>query len=274
MIIYKSILNPWVYVADMIAHGHGDVKFAHHALDLYPVDSNHMIGLFARLLHDLEKPPAYSSRLLFENTGSTPLYKAVLDGKDVCMHSLPEPPSEHVVAMKLPPTFRVELDNCAKDNKSRYIFGYWSLLVAKGIFKEVFVSFILVGHIHDDINASFGRWSMKLCEEDFPTLPMLMKLYMDLDNVLVIPDMIEEVPDFRHLIKSYIRSGAHWLIGHTKAQQFRFYMRDDGVPTMLYKLLCTTQHWSPPEGLLVWRVDADGRRCYRMESLGLGSQYP
>jgi len=53
----------------MIAHGHGDVKFAHYALDLYPADSNHTIGSFARLLRDLEKPPAYSSGLLFENMG-------------------------------------------------------------------------------------------------------------------------------------------------------------------------------------------------------------
>jgi hypothetical protein len=243
----------------MIAHGHGDVKFAHYALDLYPADSNHTIGSFARLLRDLEKPPAYSSGLLFENTGSTPLYEAVMDGKDVCLHSLPEPPSEPVIAKKLPPTLRVQLDNCAKDNKSRYVFAYWSLLVAKGIFKEVFVSFLLVGHTHDDIDASFGRWSMKLREEDFPTIPLLMKSYMDLENVPVIPHMIEEVPDFKAFIEPYIRSGAHRLIGHTKAQQFRFYMRDDGVPAMQYKLLCTTQDWSPPEGLLVWCVDADGK---------------
>ena len=43
-----------------------------------------------------------------------------------------------------------------------YIFAYWSLLVLKYIFKEVFVSFLLVGHTHDDIDASFGRWTMKL----------------------------------------------------------------------------------------------------------------
>jgi hypothetical protein len=30
----------------------------------------------------LEKPPSYSSRTLFENTGSTPVYEAVLDGQD------------------------------------------------------------------------------------------------------------------------------------------------------------------------------------------------
>ena len=70
----------------MIAHEHGDIKFAHYALDLYPMDSNHTIGSFARLLRDLEKPLAHSSGALFENTGSTPLYEAVLDEKeDACI---------------------------------------------------------------------------------------------------------------------------------------------------------------------------------------------
>ena len=123
--------------------------------------------------------------------------------------------------------------------------------------RRCFVSFLLVGHTYDDIGASFGRWSMKLWEEDFPTIAMLMKLYMDLDNVSVIPHMIEEVPDFKAFIEPSIRSETHWLIGHTRAQQFWFYMHDDGIPTMQYKLLRMTQDWSPPEGLLVWRVDVD-----------------
>jgi hypothetical protein len=45
----------------MIAHGHGDVKFAYFSLDLYPGDSNHTISSVAKLLRDLEKPPASSS---------------------------------------------------------------------------------------------------------------------------------------------------------------------------------------------------------------------
>ena len=69
----------------MIAHGYNDVKFAHYALDLYPTDSNHTIGSFARFLHDLKKLSFYSSRLLFENSSSTPLYKMVLEGKKMCM---------------------------------------------------------------------------------------------------------------------------------------------------------------------------------------------
>ena len=65
----------------MTTHGQSDVKFVHYALDLYPAESNHMIRSFARLLRYLEKLPSYFSRVLFENTGSTPLYEAVLDGK-------------------------------------------------------------------------------------------------------------------------------------------------------------------------------------------------
>ena len=54
---------------------------------------------------------------------------------------------------------RVQLDNCVKDNKSKFMFAYWSLLVAKGIFKEVFISILLVDHVHDDIDAPFGQWT-------------------------------------------------------------------------------------------------------------------
>jgi hypothetical protein len=49
-----------ISVIGMLAHGHGDVKYAHYSLDLYPIDDNHMIGSIAKLLHDLEEPPIHS----------------------------------------------------------------------------------------------------------------------------------------------------------------------------------------------------------------------
>ena len=36
-----------------------------------------------------------------------------------------------------------------------------------------------------------------------------MKSYVDLENVLIIPHMIEEVPNLKAFIEPYIRSGAH-----------------------------------------------------------------
>jgi hypothetical protein len=65
------------------------------------------------------------------------------------------------------------------------------------VFEEIQVSFMLVGHTLDNIDASFGRWSMKLRENDYPTILLLMKPYMDLDEDPIIPGFIEEDPNFK-----------------------------------------------------------------------------
>jgi hypothetical protein len=75
---------------------------------------------------------------------------------------------------------------------------------------------MLVGHTHDDIDASFGRWSMKLRESDYATILLLMESYMDLDDTPIIPSLIEEVPDFKSFIKPYVSEET--LIGHTKGR--------------------------------------------------------
>ena len=159
------------------------------------------------------------------------------------MSSFLKPPDESILAKPLPPTLHVQFDNYIKDSKCQYVFCFWSLLEAKGVFKEVFVFIFMVGHMHDDIDVSFGHWSMKLHEEDFPTIPLLMKLYMDLDNVPVIPHLIEKIPNFKAFIKPYMLKGVHRLVGHTKEKQFRFYMKDDDIPAMYFKLLYTSPNW-------------------------------
>ena len=39
-----------ISVTGMIAHGHGDICYAHYGLDIFPHDSNYTIGSMARLL--------------------------------------------------------------------------------------------------------------------------------------------------------------------------------------------------------------------------------
>ena len=114
----------------------------------------------------------------------------------------------------------------------------------------------MVEHVHDHNDASFGHWSMKLPKEDFPTIPLLMKLYMDLDIVPIIPHLIEEVPDF---IKPFILKGGNHLVGHSKPQQFHFYVHDNAIPAMQFQILCTSPNLSPEDGLLVWRQDEYGK---------------
>jgi hypothetical protein len=98
-----------------------------------------------------------------------------------------------------------------------------------------------VGHIHEDIEATFGRWSMKLHENDYPTLPSLMKLFMLLDpnSQKIILSFIEEMLAFKDFIKSFIASGRDKFFGHTRGQQFKFSMLN-GIPIIQYKILCTS----------------------------------
>jgi hypothetical protein len=95
-----------VAITGMIAHGHGDGKYAHFSLDLYPYDSNHTVGSVAKLLRDLEKPPACSLGILFENLEATPLFAAVLSGKESCMSALGTD-LVPMTARRLPPILHV-----------------------------------------------------------------------------------------------------------------------------------------------------------------------
>ena len=158
----------------------------------------------------------------------------------------------------------MQMDNAIGDNKNRYVFAFWSLLVAKHIFREVYVSFMLVGHTHDDIDVLFGRWSMQLKKENFPTIPSLMKSFMDVDSVPTVPHLIEEIPDFKAFIEGSLLDSDASLTGHTKAQLFKFYLNSTGVPIMKYKHYCTNSDWLPSkgEGIKLWREDGKGHNLW------------
>ena len=77
---------------------------------------------------------------------------------------------------------------------------------------------LLVGHTHEDIDATFGIWSMNLRENDFPTIPLLMKSFMLVDpkSHKIILLLIEEVLAFMDFINSFIVRGRYKLIGYTQ----------------------------------------------------------
>jgi hypothetical protein len=96
-----SLMKLPVAVTRMIAHGHGDVRYAHYGLDIYPSDSNHTVGSIAKLLRDLESPPVYSTRQLFAGGGLSPLFQALLTGADMCEGSLPPATADPIMAALL-----------------------------------------------------------------------------------------------------------------------------------------------------------------------------
>ena len=108
-------------VTGMMARGHGDERYAHYALDMYHGYCNHIVGSFARLLRDLEESSMSSSRRLFHGIGRSPLYRVVLHGSDICLQGLQAPPTKPIPIVSLPPILLVQLNNCWKDNKYRFV---------------------------------------------------------------------------------------------------------------------------------------------------------
>jgi hypothetical protein len=127
------------------------------------------------------------------------------------------------------------------------------------VFREVYINFLIVGHTHEDIDAMFGRWSYKLRANDYPTLLLLMKSFMDAEKQLVIPHLIEEVPNFKAFVDGYHCNGNDALQGHINAQQFKFYKDGNGWLLMQYKLFCTDSEWLPKEngGIQLWQETTD-----------------
>lgn len=65
-----------------------------------------------------------------------------------------------------PDTLFLQMDNTSKDNKNQYVFAYLTHLVDQGIFKTIYVSFLLPGHTHEDIDQCFSVLSRALRRED------------------------------------------------------------------------------------------------------------
>ena len=57
---------------------------------------------------------------------------------------------------QLPATLFVQVDNCSRENKNKYFMAFMEMLVARGIFQSVYVSFLPVGHTHEDIDQAFS----------------------------------------------------------------------------------------------------------------------
>jgi hypothetical protein len=213
-----SFMKFLVAVTGMIAHGHGDVRYVYYKLDIYPSNLNHTIGSLEKLLKDLESPPLYSIRQLFVGGGFSPLYLALLTRADMCDGSLSLPLATLVLAATLPLVLNIQLDNACSDNKNHYVFSFFSIFVHKGVFCEVYINFLIVGHTHEDTDAMFGRWNYKFRANDYPKQPMLIKLVISVEKQTIIPHMIEEVPNFKAFVDGYFCSGNDALQGRTNAQ--------------------------------------------------------
>jgi len=121
-----------------------------------------------------------------------------------------------------PPLLYLQLDNCSGENKNRYVFGYLSYLIHRGIFQEIYINFLPVGHTHEDIDRLFSvlpdfrtKWEC-FHPDDFPSL--LKQAYASSDPA---PEFIRLpwIYDWKSWLSPYLNQIEH----HSQPRQFHLF---------------------------------------------------
>ena len=100
------------------------------------------------------------------------------------------------------------MDNTTRDSKNHYLLGFCAMLLNEGIFQEVEVHFLPVGHTHTDIDQTFSLIGSRLREEGAFSMPHLMRLvsrgwsmHTSIGNPRKVHERLDHVLDFRRLIR-------------------------------------------------------------------------
>lgn len=58
---------------------------------------------------------------------------------------------------RIPKTFYLQLDNCWRENKNRFLFAFIGLMVEKMMFDQAYICFLMKGHTHE-VNLRFIKY--------------------------------------------------------------------------------------------------------------------
>lgn len=155
---------------------------------------------------------------------------------------------------RVPPTLRIQADNCTRENKNVYMFALCASLVGLGIFQEVQLCFLIVGHTHEDIDQRFSIISNTLKRTDIDSLQELLQLVekgTSYTEAFVSARHLENVWDWKSFITPHLQTGGDTLTGITFPHHMRFYM-ENGMPRVQHKHF-SGDAWGPVDGHMCLR---------------------
>ena len=149
-----------------------------------------------------------------------------------------------------PPTLCIQADNCSRENKNKYMFAFCACLVALGHFREVQLSFLIVGHTHDDIGQQFSVILNILKRQDILSLKqMLAQVETGPRGQGRGVHISRTFRKYKGLEWFHYRPPTHREIAWTRTRipdHFRFYVQNN-EPRVQFKIYCTNV-WAPEGG--------------------------
>ena len=86
---------------------------------------------------------------------------------------------EDGVGMKWPKRLHITFDNAASECKNQWMFRFLGLLVLHGVFLQITVSTLLVGHTHDIVDQLFSIWARMLRIHDAETYEKMRNIFRE-----------------------------------------------------------------------------------------------
>ncbi|KAL3675618.1 hypothetical protein R1sor_025566 [Riccia sorocarpa] len=228
-------------VIGILNHGHEPRVVAHVTVGgLWKSDPNYTITSIAKQLRDYENfhTDKKLGDLHFTDQTSHPLFNALMDEEvfNTTVLAKKRQSKEEFFQMEgvenselqastrmLPPNLYIQLDNSAKDNKNWAMMAFCSELVARGCCKMITMSFLVVGHTHEDVDAFFSKVNAAQAGKDIESLPHLLAVIYHAQSSKAYPRVIQEVADDKEHVKDYMEK----ITGQSAPVAIRFYMWDN-----------------------------------------------
>ncbi|XP_064640304.1 uncharacterized protein LOC135495512 isoform X3 [Lineus longissimus] len=141
------------------------------------------------------------------------------------------------------PKPHLQMDNCWRENKNRYILSFLFFLVHIDVFEDVSLNFLPVGHTHEDVDQMFRciNTAISSCG-NINTLDEFMDRLTDKDTFSPKIEVhnVQSVFNWRDHIIPFLPDN---FSGQSKPHQFQF-RKVDGQARMRYRLWADDP-WSP-----------------------------
>lgn len=103
--------------------------------------------------------------------------------------------------VRLPDIIYLQVDNCTRENKNRFLFAYLECFIAWGVFAEVYVSFLPIGHTHADIDQTFSCTARHLRNTEAVTIRELIEELGNSYHPLPVVSRMLHIINFSELCK-------------------------------------------------------------------------
>uniref|UniRef100_A0A7M5X9T5 DUF7869 domain-containing protein n=2 Tax=Clytia hemisphaerica TaxID=252671 RepID=A0A7M5X9T5_9CNID len=133
----------------------------------------------------------------------------------------------------LPPVLYIQLDNCWSENKNQFVMAFCALLVGWRLVDKVRLSFLMVGHTHEDIDQTFSNISGSLKTNDAKTMSSLVKVIEGTFKRKPTVVVNEHMDDYKTMLGPHIFEPS----GHTGPHAFKFEWKNE-------KVVMSSKEWS------------------------------